>query len=140
MKKILKITLISVISLFLIKPAFAILTSTMPEQFKEEQTIQSSEPDFGPFMRDLQQRIKHNWNPPKGEENRCVVLLFKIARDGRLISVNVSKSSGSDVVDRAALAAVKMTAPFRPLPNGYSEDSVDIQFTFDYRIYGAKKY
>ncbi len=140
MKKILKITLISVISLFLIKPAFAILTSTMPEQFKEEQTIQSSEPDFEPFMRDLQQRIKHNWNPPKGEESSCVVLMFKIARDGRLLSVNVLKSSGSAVVDRAALAAVKMTAPFRPLPNGYSKGSVDIQFTFDYNVYGAKRY
>ena len=140
MKKILKITLISVISLFLIKPAFAILTSTMPEQFKEEQTIQSSEPDFGPFMRDLQQRIKHNWFPPKGEESRNVVLLFTIARDGSLLRVNVLKSSGLAAADRAALAAVKMTAPFRPLPNGYSKDSVDIQFTFDYRIYGAKKY
>lgn len=139
MKKFLKITLISVIFLFLIKPAFAILTSTMPEQFKEEQTIQSSEPDFGPFMRDLQQRIKHNWFPPKEEESKNVVLLFTIARDGSLLRVNVLKSSGSAVVDMAALTAVKLAAPFRPLPNGYSKDSVDIQFTFDYNVYGATR-
>lgn len=98
------------------------------------------EPDFGPYMRELQRSIKRNWDPPKGEESRRVVLLFKIARDGRLLSVSVSKSSGLDSADKAALAAVKLTAPFKPLPAEYKESSVDIQFTFDYNVFGAKKY
>ncbi len=97
------------------------------------------EPDFGPYMRDLQQRIKRNWDPPKGEESRRVVLLFTIARDGRLLGVSVSKSSGLQSADRAALNAVKLTAPFRPLPAEYKESSVDIQFTFDYNVFGAKR-
>ena len=42
------------------------------------------EPDFGPYMRELQRRIKMNWDPPKGNESKRVVLLFKIAKDGRL--------------------------------------------------------
>lgn len=97
------------------------------------------EPDFGPYMRDLQQRIKRNWEPPKGEESRRVVLLFTIARDGRLLGVSVSKSSGLPAADKAALNAVKLTAPFRPLPAEYRENSVDIQFTFDYNVFGAKR-
>ena len=97
------------------------------------------EPDFGPYMRDLQQRIKRNWDPPKGEESRRVVLLFTIARDGRLLGVSVSKSSGLQSADRAALNAVKLTAPFRPLPAEYRENSVDIQFTFDYNVFGATR-
>ena len=52
------------------------------------------EPDFGPYMRELQRRIKLNWDPPKGNESKRVVLLFKIARDGRLLSCKVQKSSG----------------------------------------------
>ncbi|MGN0015655.1 MAG: TonB family protein [Candidatus Gastranaerophilaceae bacterium] len=98
------------------------------------------EPDFGPYMRELQRSIKRNWDPPKGEESRRVVLLFKIARDGRLLNVSVSKSSGLASADKAALAAVKLTAPFKPLPVEYKESSVDIQFTFDYNVFGAKKY
>lgn len=98
------------------------------------------EPDFGPYMRELQRSIKRNWDPPKGEESRRVVLLFKIARDGRLLNVSVSKSSGLASADKAALAAVKLTAPFKPLPAEYKESSVDIQFTFDYNVFGAKKY
>ena len=52
------------------------------------------EPDFGPYMRELQRRIKMNWDPPKGNESKRVVLQFKIAKDGRLLSCSVLKSSG----------------------------------------------
>lgn len=98
------------------------------------------EPDFGPYMRELQRRIKMNWEPPKGNESKRVVLLFKIARDGRLISHRVYKSSGLPAADRAAMQAVELTAPFKPLPPEYKGDSVDIQFTFDYNVFGATSY
>lgn len=96
-----------------------------------------AEPDFGPYMRDLQRRIKMNWDPPKGNESKRVVLLFKIARDGRLLSCSVAKSSGLASADNAALNAVRLTAPFRPLPANFRGASVDIQFTFDYNVFGG---
>ena len=94
-------------------------------------------PDFGPYMRDLQRRIKMNWDPPKGNESKRVVLLFKIARDGRLLSCTVSKSSGLPEADKAAINAVHLTAPFKPLPANFQGQSVDIQFTFDYNVFGG---
>lgn len=98
------------------------------------------EPDFGPYMRELQRRIKMNWDPPKGNESKRVVLLFKIAKDGRLLSCSVYKSSGLPNADNAALNAVKLTAPFKPLPAEYKGQSIDIQFTFDYNVFGAAGY
>jgi len=98
------------------------------------------EPDFGPYMRELQRRIKLNWDPPKGNESKTVVLLFKIAKDGRLLSCRVNKSSGLPTADQAALKAVELTAPFRPLPADFKGQSIDIQFTFDYRVFGASRY
>ena len=95
------------------------------------------EPDFGPYMKELQRRIKMNWDPPKGNESKRVVLLFKIARDGRLLNVSVHRSSGLETADKAAINAVKLTAPFRPLPPEFKGDHVDIQFTFDYNVLGA---
>ena len=88
-------------------------------------------------MRDLQRRIKMNWNPPKGNESKRVVLMFKIAKDGRLLSCSVFKSSGLQSADQAALDAVKLTAPFKPLPAEYKNSSIDIQFTFDYNVFGG---
>ena len=98
------------------------------------------EPDFGPYMRELQRRIKMNWDPPKGNESKRVVLLFKIAKDGRLLSCRVNKSSGLPTADQAALKAVELTAPFRPLPADFKGQSIDIQFTFDYNVFNASRY
>ena len=98
------------------------------------------EPDFGPYMRELQRRIKMNWDPPKGNESKRVVLLFKIAKDGRLLSCRIHKSSGLPSADQAALKAVELTAPFRPLPGDFKGQSIDIQFTFDYNVFNASRY
>ena len=68
------------------------------------------------------------------------MLLFKIAKDGRLLSCSVYKSSGLPNADKAAIEAVKLTAPFRPLPADFKGQSIDIQFTFDYNVFGAAGY
>ncbi len=98
------------------------------------------EPNFAPYMRELQNRIKYNWDPPKGNESKRVVLLFRIAKNGQLLSNKVSKSSGLAAADRAALNAVEVTAPFRPLPAEFKGQYIDIQFTFDYNVFGATGY
>jgi TonB family protein len=95
------------------------------------------EPDFGSYMRELTRRIKRNWDPPRGNESKRVVLIFKIARDGRLLDLRIKNSSGVPVADRAAKAAVELAAPFRSLPPEYKGSSVDIDFTFDYNVFGA---
>lgn len=105
------------------------------ETLQQENQINTKEPDFGPYMRELQTKIKQNWDPPKGTESKRVVVLFKIAKDGRLISHLIYKSSGSQAIDKAALHAIELTAPFTPLPPEYNGDSVDVKFTFDYNMF-----
>ncbi|MDD3013862.1 MAG: energy transducer TonB [Candidatus Gastranaerophilales bacterium] len=100
------------------------------------------EPDFGPYMRELQRRIKRNWEPPKGNESKRVVIIFKVSRDGRLLSLRVLKSSTVSEADKAAISAVELTAPFSPLPPEYKGKDIDIQFTFDYNVFsiGGRRY
>jgi TonB family protein len=88
-------------------------------------------------MLELQRRIKQNWFPPKGFESKRVVVLFKIHRDGALSHLILDKPSGSSDADQAALKAVENAAPFRHLPQGADEDA-DIQFTFDYNVFGGR--
>lgn len=90
--------------------------------------------DFGPYMADLQRRIKKHWFPPKGNESKRVVVIFKIHSGGELSGLRLDHSSGVAIADNAALKAVDDAAPFRPLPTG-APDSVDIQFTFDYNVF-----
>jgi TonB family protein len=90
--------------------------------------------DFGPYMADLQRRIKRAWFPPKGNESKRVVVIFKVHRGGELSNLRLEHASGVAIADNAALKAVENAAPFRPLPAGASDD-VDIQFTFDYNVF-----
>jgi TonB family protein len=91
---------------------------------------------FGPYMADLQRRIKRAWYPPRGIESHRVVVVFKVHEHGELSNLRISQSSGVPNRDKAALDAVQNASPFRPLPQGASEP-VDIQFTFDYNVTGA---
>jgi len=99
-------------------------------------SIPAAPVDFGPYMNDLQRRIKQNWFPPKNPESKRVEVIFKIHTGGELTDLRMYQSSGVDMVDQGALRAVQNAAPFRPLPKGASE-SIDIQFTFDYNVFGG---
>ncbi len=94
-------------------------------------------PQWGPYMRELESKIKRNWNPPKGDQSKRVVLLFKVGRRGELLSVRVAKTSNSSANDQAAITAVQMSAPFRALPPEFTGSSVEIEFTFDYNVLGV---
>ncbi len=119
-------------------PTFISDDNTKNNQRISEQTVNKpakQEPDFAPYMQELQAKIKKNWHPPKGQESKRVVLLFSIAKDGRLLNVKIKQSSGIRDVDDSALNAVKLTA-FNPLPSEFKGDKVDIEFTFDYKVFG----
>jgi TonB family protein len=90
--------------------------------------------DFGPYMADLQRRIKRAWFPPKGHESDRVVLSFTVARNGQMSNLKLEKSSGAEIADQEALKAVQNTAPFRKLPDA-ADDTISIEFTFDYNVF-----
>lgn len=93
--------------------------------------------DFGPYMADLQRRIKKHWSPPKGSEKAKVVVTFNIGAMGELSELRIDRSSGALAADNAALAAVNNSASFRPLPSG-APPVVRIQFTFDRNLFSGR--
>jgi len=109
------------------------LQSRHPNKTEVAPLSRVSDFDFGPYMNDLQRRIRRFWVPPRGFEHKKVEVQFKIARDGSIKNLCVLKASGLAVVDAAAIKAVHDAAPFRKLPSG-SPDDVDIHFTFDFEV------
>ncbi|MEM0951718.1 MAG: TonB family protein [Cyanobacteria bacterium P01_H01_bin.74] len=96
-----------------------------------------AEPDFGPYIAELQRRIRRNWTPPVEDRSKRVVAYFVIGRDGRLLSLRIDRSSGSVAADNAALSAVRASAPFRQLPPNFRGRSIPVQFIFDYETTGS---
>ncbi|MBI1859103.1 MAG: energy transducer TonB [Candidatus Melainabacteria bacterium] len=93
--------------------------------------------DFGPYMEELQRRIKREWKPPRGNESKRVVVVFKLTKAGELSNLSIKQGSGFIPADDAALLAVREASPFARLPEG-APSLVDIEFTFDYNVFGSK--
>ena len=64
-----------------------------------------------------------------------VRLEFKIEKDGRMTRIRVLSSSGYEALDRAIVDAIKLAAPFSPLPTSMAKDSLVITATFRYVLY-----
>jgi protein TonB len=71
----------------------------------------------------LERAIQQRWFlPPEThllEGSVTVEVVFEVTREGRLGQVHLRRSSGNAALDRAALNAVRLASPFRPLPNVY---------------------
>lgn len=83
-------------------------------------------------MKNLESKIKQNWHPSNKESKR-IIASFKIKQNGELSSCKIIQSSDDDAQDNAALNAIKSSAPFEPLPKAFKGNSIDIEFTFDYK-------
>jgi protein TonB len=92
--------------------------------------------DFGPYMAMLQHRIKMHWIPPKYPTSNHVQVRFKVSRSGELSALKLVRSSGQAEADRFAMRAIEEAAPFPHLPEG-ADENVDIEFTFDYNVFGT---
>lgn len=103
----------------------------------EQQNIKSV--NFTPYMKDLQKKIKYNWQPPHMSESKRVVTRFNIQKDGTLAEPKIYHSSGDQICDERAIAAITKSAPFTHLPDDFKGKSITVQFTFDYNVWGLKK-
>lgn len=84
--------------------------------------------NVGPYIEDLQRRIKRTYHPPKESQFAAgAIVQFTILKSGAITNLKVYKTSGKEDSDRAALKAVEEAAPFAPLA---SADPLNIQFTF----------
>lgn len=84
------------------------------------------------YMFNIQRTISKNWKIPKDAIKLYrTVILFKLDKDGNVISCVIKNSSKNLNFDKSAVEAV-LNSKFKPLPEKYSENSLDILFTFDY--------
>lgn len=99
----------------------------------DDESARFSQVDYGPWMDKMKRDIKAKWQPPKGLEQRHVVAVFSIKRDGSIVEPSIVESSGIDAVDVSALNALKAASPLDPLPAG-APPSVQIRYVFDWRV------
>jgi outer membrane biosynthesis protein TonB len=104
-------------------------------------TINTTAWDFAPYLLDLKHRIKQHWIPPLaftalGAIHGYTKINFRIYPDGSMSALSVVEADGHDALHRSSENAIKGAAPFRPLPDNFPEDYLDITFGFYYLLPG----
>ena len=95
--------------------------------------------DFKPYLIQILARVRKNWFAVIPESarlgNRGVVeLQFIIDRNGDVPKLVIATPSGSEALDKAAVAAVSASVRFPPLPNEFKGQQIRLQFAFKYNF------
>mgnify|MGYP001348830616 CR=1 FL=1 len=77
------------------------------------------------------QRAKVN---PRSRRTGTVTVRFTIGTDGALVAKEVVRSSGAEVLDGAALAALERAAPFPPIPPDVSAEPMTFTQSFRFLV------
>ncbi len=83
-------------------------------------------------LREVLEKAKVN---PRSRRAGTVVVRFRVAAGGQLVSREITTSSGSKVLDEAAVAVLDRAAPFPPMPAGVASGEpmvVTVPFEFNH--------
>lgn len=96
--------------------------------------------DFKPYLMRILAIVRANWRRVIPESVRMgtlrgrTTLEFIINRDGSIPKMVTADSSGSDPLDRAAVAGLSMSNPLPPLPADFKGLQVRLAFSFSYNM------
>lgn len=95
--------------------------------------------DFKPYLIRVLAAVRRNWMAVVPESARMgrrgkVVLQFAISRNGAVPKLVIVTPSGTEALDRAAVAGVSASNPFPPLPNEFRGDQIRLQLAFFYNV------
>ena len=100
--------------------------------------LDTPEPKYQDYFNKIRERIKANWIYPRQAGDRGIegelLIEFHIAKDGRLSYIELRHSSGTTILDDAALTAVKLAQPFPPVPDEIAKQTLAINGQFKYQI------
>lgn len=86
----------------------------------------------------IQRKVSQAWYTqevdPHTPYSSQVSVTFSISRNGTPSNIRIARSSGSPTLDSSALRAVQRVENFSPLPGGYSQSSVSVEYTFTYKL------
>lgn len=118
-------------------PAKAAASKPATREAAEEDDDNDDSPpqnvDMGPYMKEMKQHVQSKWTPPKGMNEKHVVAVFTIKRNGTILDPTIVESSGDKAVDASALAALSAASPLPKLPPG-SPHYIQIKYKFDWKV------
>jgi protein TonB len=98
--------------------------------------LNTRDPQYITYFNSIKRSIEIVWEYPEaalryGLQGK-LLLQFTILNNGELESMQIVRSSGSNLLDQEALRAMKAAAPFRPIPPWIDKKKLTIMASFEY--------
>lgn len=102
----------------------------------EPVSLDTTEVKYASYFARIKHQIERVWIYPFDAAKRGISgdlnLTFSISKDGNLLGARLLDRSGYEILDMAALKAVKEAAPFYPFPSNIQREKLTIQANFIY--------
>ena len=109
-----------------------------PKEDEDVVSLNTREFKYYSYLLKIKRKIEMVWSYPRdaaerGEQGE-VKIIFTIKKDGTLADIKLTSSSGYKKLDMEAIRAVKVAAPFNPIPKRMHLKKLHIIASFEYRI------
>lgn len=106
------------------------------EDDEEAISLNTRESKYASYFARIKRQIELVWSYPEEAQRKRITgqltLRFQISRDGNLMNVKLIDGSGHEILDHAALQAVKSAAPYYPFPVTIDRETLPILANFVY--------
>jgi protein TonB len=84
------------------------------------------------YLGTLRKTLERSKVNPRSRLSGTVLIRFTVGRSGEILSREVKKSSGSKILDDAAMAALDRASPFPPMPENLAQGPLEVQVPFNF--------
>jgi len=120
------------------KPEEPAASKTSSEETQETISLDTDDKRYVTYAQAIKERIAGQWKYPQEARKKRLegrlVALFSLNREGALTRMEITRSSGHEVLDREAERAVQSAAPFPPFPSTITVSRLNINVSFDYTL------
>ncbi len=120
------------------KPEEPAASKTSSEETQDTISLDTADKRYVTYAQAIKERIAGQWKYPQEARKKRLegrlVALFSLNREGALTRMEITRSSGHEVLDREAERAVQSAAPFPPFPSTITVSRLNINVSFDYTL------
>jgi protein TonB len=120
------------------KPEEPAASKPSSEDTQETISLDTDDKRYVTYAQAIKERIAGQWKYPQEARKKKLegrlVALFSLNREGSLTRLDITKTSGHDVLDREAERAIESAAPFPPFPSTITVSRLNINVSFDYTL------
>jgi len=120
------------------KPEEPAASKTSSEETQDTISLDTDDKRYVTYAQAIKEKIAGQWKYPQEARKKRLegrlVALFSLNREGALTRMEITRSSGYEVLDREAERAVQSAAPFPPFPSTITVSRLNINVSFDYTL------